>query len=52
MSNGIQYYRVASQLDNIFNMVNKCCVFTKYYLAIFSFTTTEDLRMEKDITTD
>ena len=28
MSNSIQYYRVAHQLDNIFNMVNKYCVFT------------------------
>ena len=26
MSNSIQYYRVAHQLDNIFNMVNTCCV--------------------------
>ena len=26
MSNSIQYSRVAFQLDNIFNIVNKCCV--------------------------
>ena len=28
MSNSIQYYRVVYQMDNIFSMVNKCCVFT------------------------
>ena len=28
MSNSIQYYCVAYQCYNIFNMVNKCCVFS------------------------
>ena len=27
-SNSIQYYRVANQFDKIFNMVNKCCIFS------------------------